>query len=179
MDDARRHMLTQVGQEFAQLRRQAERALAQVDDAGFVTPLGSDGNSLAVLVKHLAGNLRSRWTAPLTTDGEKPDRHRDGEFELGPADTRATLMRAWAEAFTLVEATLSELDDSQLDAPVVIRGQPQSLGSALLRSLTHLASHVGQMVQLARYLAGPGWTTLSIPRGQSEQYLQALRDGKR
>lgn len=179
MDDARRRTLAQIDQEFGQLRRQAERALAQVDDAAFVAPLGSDGNSLAVLVKHLAGNLRSRWTAPLTTDGEKPDRHRDGEFELGPADTRESLMRVWAEAFALVEATLAELDDSQLDAPVVIRGQPQPLGSALLRSLTHLASHVGQMVQLARYLAGPGWTTLSIPRGQSEQYLQALREGKR
>lgn len=174
-DIARGDTLARIGHEFGVLREQAERALRQIDDTAFVATLGGEDNSLAVLVKHVAGNLRSRWTDPFTTDGEKPDRRRDTEFEITDADTRAAVMARWAEAFTLVGTTLGALSDADLDRPVTIRGQAQPLRDAALRSLTHTATHVGQIVLLAKHLAGPAWTTLSIPRGQSEAFLQAAR----
>jgi len=172
---ARGDTLARIRHEFGALREQAERALHQVDDAAFTATLGAEDNSLAVLVKHVAGNLRSRWTDPLTTDGEKPDRHRDTEFEVTDADTRAAIMTRWADAFALVDTTLAALSDMDLDRPVTIRGQAQPLRDAALRSLAHTATHVGQIVLLAKHFAGPAWTTLSIPRGQSEAYLQAAR----
>lgn len=174
-----RDTVAQARLEFGLLRSQAERALAQVDGAAFTAVLDRDANSLAILVKHVAGNLRSRWREPLTTDGEKPDRDRDREFELAADDTRDALMARWAAAFDLVEATLATLSDADLDRPVMIRAQAQPLRAALLRSLTHTAGHVGQIVLLARHLAGPAWTTLSIPRGQSAAYSAEVRGRQR
>lgn len=179
MTTASHDTVAQARLEFRLLRSQAERALAQVDGAAFVATLDGEANSLAILVKHVSGNLRSRWRDPLTTDGEKPDRDRDREFEVAASDTRDDLMARWADAFDLVDATLATLSDADLDRPVVIRGQAQPLRAALLRSLTHIAGHVGQMVLLAKHLTGPGWTTLSIPRGQSSAYAAEVRGGQR
>jgi hypothetical protein len=154
-------------QEFENLRSLAERALAQIDDEAFVRPLAGDANSPAVLVKHLGGNLRSRWTDVFTTDGEKPDRDRDGEFDVRPSDTRASLMARWDVGWTAVLSTLADIGASDLERVVTVRGEPHSLARALTRSLAHTAGHVHQLVMLCRHWQGASWTTISIPRGQS------------
>ncbi len=160
----------QVRVEYGKLRATAERALGQVDDQRFFSVPGPESNSLAVMVKHVGGNLRSRWTDVLTTDGEKPDRDRDGEFEVRAGDTRASLMAAWTRGFEVVDASLAALRPDDLDRMVVIRGQSVSLPGAALRSLTHTAAHVGQIVWLAKWHAGEGWQTLTIARGQSAHW---------
>lgn len=167
--------------EFRRLQDLAERALAQVDEAAFFRVRGEDGNSLAVLVKHLAGNLRSRWRDFLTSDGEKPDRHRDTEFELDDADSRAALMARWSEAWGILAATLAPLDDGDLLRTVTIRGESHTVRQAVSRQLTHYAYHVGQIVLLARQEVGAAWRSLSVPRGQSQAFNadpQRYLDGK-
>ncbi len=159
---------------FAVYRAQAERALAQMDDAAFAERLGAV-DPAAILVKHIAGNLRSRWTDFLTTDGNKPDRDRDGEFELTEADTREALMAAWAEGWGRLEATLDALTPDDLARTVTIRAEPLSAVDALMRSLAHTASHVGQIVLLAKHAAGDDWQTLSIPRGGSASFEAEMR----
>ncbi len=162
--------LHQAATEFATLRTQAERALAQVDDEAFFATLGPESNSLALIVKHVGGNLRSRWTDPFTTDGEKPDRDRDGEFEIRPGDSRRSLMARWSAGFATVATALAAIRADDLARPVTIRGEALTLEAASLRSLAHTAGHVGQIVWLAKALAGESWRTLSIPRGQSAQW---------
>ena len=162
--------IEQARAEYRGLRTQAERALAQVDDATFFRAPAAESNSLALIVKHIGGNLRSRWTDPLTTDGEKPDRDRDGEFEIRPGDTRASLMAGWDAGLATVDAALGALSPSDLSRDVVIRGQALTLLAAVFRSLTHTATHVGQIVWLAKHLAGADWQTLSIARGKSAQF---------
>lgn len=159
---------------FAVTRDQAERALAQMNDAAFFARLGAV-DPAATLVKHVAGNLRSRWTDALTTDGEKPDRHRDTEFELTDADTREALMAAWADGWGRLDDTLAALGPDDLGRAITIRSQPMPLVSALLRSLAHTAGHVGQIVLLAKHAAGDDWQTLSIPRGGSDAFAAAMR----
>jgi hypothetical protein len=162
--------IEQARSEFRKLRTQAERALAQVGDRTFLAEPGPESNSLALIVKHVGGNLRSRWTDILTTDGEKPDRDRDAEFEVRAGDTRASLMAAWQRGFEVVDASLAALGPDDLTRPVVIRGETLSIEAAVLRSLTHTSGHVGQIVWLAKYFSGERWQTLSIPRGQSAQW---------
>lgn len=164
--------------EFRGLRTQAERALAQVDDAAFFETADQESNSLALIVKHVGGNLRSRWTEPLTTDGEKPTRDRDGEFEIRDGDTRASLMARWDEGFERVDAALSSFREADLSRGLVIRGQTLTLIAAVLRSLTHTAGHVGQIVWLSKHLARDRWVTLSIPRGQSATYQPQPGDAR-
>ncbi|MEM7786896.1 MAG: DUF1572 family protein [Bacteroidota bacterium] len=159
---------------FAAVRDQAERALAQMDDAAFVARLGAV-DPAATLVKHVAGNLRSRWTDPLTTDGNKPDRHRDQEFEMTEGDTREALMEAWADAWGCLEASMASFAPDDLDRTVRIRAEPMPLVAAILRSLAHTAGHVGQIVLLAKHFAGDDWQTLSIPRGESEAFAARMR----
>jgi hypothetical protein len=172
-------VLAETRARFAQYRALAERALAQVDDAAFFAALGDGGpegeNSLAVVVKHLAGNFRSRWTAFLSSDGDKPDRRRDGEFVIEEGDTRAALMARWDDGWRLLDETLGGLTEGDLLRPVTIRGEPHSVLAALSRALAHTAYHAGQIVLLAKHHAGPDWHTLSIPRGQSEAYGAAHR----
>lgn len=163
-------------QAFEKLRQEAERALAQVDDAAFFAAAGPESNSLAIIVKHVGGNLRSRWTDLLTTDGEKPDRDRDGEFEIRPGDSRAAIFAAWQQGFAAVDATLAGLVPTDAARTVVIRGESIPLDAAVLRSLTHTAGHVGQIVWLAKHLAGERWQTLTIPRGQSEAWRGGASD---
>ena len=167
--------------ELRNLKRLADRALAQVGDAGFVHALDPESNSLAVAVKHVTGNLSSRWTDFLTADGEKPDRNRDGEFELGPADTRPALTQAWEEGWRRCLEGIEALTPGDLGAGVHIRGEAMSAQAAIQRGLAHTAQHVGQIVFLSKHLAGSRWSTLSIPRGQSRSFIQepAQRDRPR
>jgi hypothetical protein len=158
-------LLNDVLREFGNQRKLAERALAQLDDGDFFRALGDDENSIAIIVKHVGGNLRSRWTDFLTTDGEKPDRNRDGEFE--PAETsRAAVMEIWSIGFGALEATLQSLNQSDLNATVQIRGEPHSVIQALNRSLAHTAQHAGQIILLARHWRAAEWQTITIPRAR-------------
>ncbi len=161
--------------EFRRLKRQAEKALAQGSDEDFFRALDAESNSLAVIVKHLAGNLRSRWMDFLTSDGEKPDRHRDSEFVIEPGDTRAALMERWERGWKYLFHALEPLGEGDLMRTVAIRGEPHTVVQAVNRQLTHYGAHVGQMVFLAKHLAGPRWQTLSVPRGQSVQFNQKMK----
>lgn len=175
--------LTEIEGRFRFYRALAEKAIEQTDDAAFFATLdpsadagqAPEDNSIALLVKHLAGNFRSRWTDFLTADGEKPDRHRDTEFELYDSDTREALMARWAEGWDLLNAAFATLTPDDATRTVTIRAEPHTVTDALLRALGHTAYHVGQIVLLAKHHAGPGWRSLSIPRGQSEQFAAAHR----
>ena len=148
-----------------QLKALAERAVAQVDDRAIAVALGDEANSIAVLLRHVAGNLRSRWTDFLDTDGEKPDRDRDGEFEARAADAdRARLLADWDVAWGICLASIGALGADDLQRTVTIRGEPVSVVAAIGRTQRHVAQHVGQIVLLAKHLAGDRWETLSIPR---------------
>lgn len=149
---------------FRALKEQAERALAQADDPAFFAVLDNESNSLAVLVAHIAGNALSRWTDFLTTDGEKPTRHRDAEFDLDPRLTRAELMSRWEAGWGALFAAVEPLSAADLDRTVPIRGEPHTVMQALLRQIRHYAYHVGQIVQLAKHYRGADWQTLSLPR---------------
>lgn len=151
-------------------KRMAERALDQIDDHDFFWTLDGESNSIALVVKHMAGNLRSRWRDFLTTDGEKPDRGRDREFELFPDDTRESLMARWEEGWQLCFDAIEPLSSEDAGRTVTIRGEPHTVMEAIHRQLTHYAYHVGQIVLLAKHRAGDSWTSLSIPKGMSEQY---------
>lgn len=155
--------------QYRGLKKQAERALAQTEDAAFFASLDPQSNSIAILVKHLSGNLRSRWTDFLTTDGEKPDRHRDSEFQLDAEDTRASLMARWEEGWGRLFSAIEPLRPDDLSRTVEIRGESHSVMKAINRQLTHYAGHVSQIVLLAKHAAGDRWQTLSVPRGKSEE----------
>ena len=129
-----------------------------------------ESNSAAQIVKHVAGNLRSRWKDFLTTDGEKADRHRDQEFVLSPADTREDLMRRWEDSFQIVFDTIASLTEQDFSRTVTIRGEPHTILQALSRSMLHTAYHVGQILYVGKHLRGAEWTVLSIPKGKSEEF---------
>src|SRR5258706_1769855 len=168
--------LEEVLARYREQKSLADRAMAQLPDEALFESIGPESNSVAVIVKHLAGNLRSRWTDFLTSDGEKADRKRDSEFETGEEDTRASLLGASENAWRLLLTTAGSLRDQDLAVTVVIRGEPHSVVAALSRNLTHTAQHVGQIVFLAKHLAGGSWKTLSIPRGKSEEFTRRVRD---
>lgn len=158
--------------EYQRYRRLAELALEQVADADLCRALDPDGNSIAVLVRHLAGNLRSRFTDFLTSDGEKPWRQRDEEFAATTA-SRRELLAAWQAGWDAVDRALADVAAAGPEAggrSVAIRGQPLSVLDALARSVAHVAYHTGQIVLLARTFQGPSWRSLSIPRGGSVAY---------
>jgi hypothetical protein len=156
---------------FAAQRRLAERAIEQLDEAQLFRAPGVGENSVAILMKHVGGNLRSRWRESFTTDGEKPDRHRDAEFGVSPDESEAAIHMVWADGWSVLEETLTGLSDADLGRSVTIRHQRIPLPLALLRSLAHTAQHTGQIVLLARHWKGDEWETLSIPRGRSAEYL--------
>jgi hypothetical protein len=178
MTDVARLYLDDARERFASLRRTAERAMAQIDDRAFFAAPDPATNSVAITVKHLGGNLRSRFTDFLTTDGEKPDRDRDAEFVVGPEDTRERLLAAWARGWAALEEALAALAPADLARTITIRGEPHTVVGALGRSLAHAAYHVGQIVLLAKHYAGPAWTTLTIPRGASAAFTEQLRTGR-
>lgn len=160
--------------EFRKVKALADDAIAQLDDAQLHARLDPEANSVAVLMRHLAGNMQSRWTDFLTTDGEKPWRRRDDEFEP-PATTRADLIASWEAGWTTLFAALAALTDADLARPVAIRGESQTALAAIVRQLAHYAGHAHQIVLLAKHLRGDGWRVLSIPRGQSQAYTARLQ----
>ena len=149
----------------------AESAIVQVDDEQLHKPLDPETNSIAGIMKHMAGNLRSRWTNFLTRDGEKPWRHRDDEF-VEDMRSRKELFDLWEAGWACVFDAVSQLSDQDLEKIVEIRGKPHTVIRAMHRAIDHNGYHVGQIVQIARIRAQDNWTTLSIPRGESEQYNQ-------
>ncbi len=155
--------------EMRRLKDLAEKGVAQVeDDALLHQALDAESNSIAVLIQHLGGNLLSRWTRFLETDGEKPDRHRDREFESSPALTRRDLMELWERGWSRCFESLDSLTPDDLSKTVRIRGEEHSVPQAIQRQIVHTAYHVGQIVFLAKHLACARWTNLSIPRGGSQ-----------
>lgn len=154
--------------QLRKLKAQADKAIAQVDDTQFVAVLDADANSIALIMKHVAGNMRSRWTNFLETDGEKADRDRDGEFEAGPGDTREGILVQWEEGWTRTLDAISALTPADLSRTVTIRGEPHTVIQAINRQLSHYSAHVGQIVLLAKHFAGPQWQTLSIPKKRGE-----------
>lgn len=144
----------------------AERSIAQIDDKYLFVPLDDETNSIAITMKHMAGNMRSRWTDFLTTDGEKPDRNRDSEFVEPPA-SREALMELWEEGWSRVFAAIEPLTEQDLSRTVTIRGEAHSVLQAINRQLAHYSSHVGQIVLLAKHFSGDSWQALTIPRNQS------------
>ncbi|MGQ0552453.1 MAG: DUF1572 family protein [Planctomycetota bacterium] len=171
------HWLADARAQLAKYRALGEAALAQVDDAAFFAATSPECNSIALLCKHLAGNQRSRWTEFLTTDGEKPSRRRDAEFEREPADSRASIMALWKAGWDLAATALASLTPADLLRTITIRGEPHTVLQAVQRQLTHYAYHVGQIVQLARDAAGPRWRSLSIPRGESARF-EVSKEGR-
>jgi hypothetical protein len=173
MPDFQHEYLADMQTQFARLRSTAERAMAQVDDHDFARVFDTESNSIAITVKHISGNLRSRCTNFLTADGEKPERDRDDEFVLHPHDTRARLLADWAAAWDLLAATVEGLAPDDLSRTIYIRAEPHTVGAALNRNYGHLAYHVGQVVLLAKHWVGGNWRTLTIARGQSKAFNQA------
>jgi Protein of unknown function (DUF1572) len=161
------HFLENARFETRRLKELAEKAIAQVDDSLLHHALDPESNSIAVLMQHLGGNLSSRWTRFLETDGEKPDRHRDGEFETNQTLTRKDLMDVWERGWSRCLETLDSLTPDDLAKTVRIRGEEHTVPEAIQRQIVHSAYHAGQIVFLAKHLASARWTSLSIPRGRS------------
>jgi hypothetical protein len=141
----------------------AERAMSQVGDDQLFATLDSENNSIAIIVKHMVGNMRSRWTDFLTTDGEKPDRNRDTEFENPPA-TRAELLESWERGWKYVFDAVEPLSDDDLGRSITIRGEAHSVMQAINRQIAHYANHIGQIVLLSKHFAADHWASLTIPR---------------
>ena len=177
--DAQADFLSITVTEFQKLKELAEKALAQTDDAAFFHPPDAESNSLAIVVKHVGGNLRSRWTDFLTADGEKPDRDRDGEFEIHTGDSHAALMERWQLGWSRVLGSLGGLTPADLGKTVHIRGKAWNVQAAIQAALSHTAQHVGQIVYLAKHLRGTAWSTLSVPRAQSAQYNRMIQEQAR
>jgi len=154
-------------------KRLAERAMAQIPDEALFAAVDSQSNSVAIIVKHLAGNMRSRFTDFLTSDGEKPDRKRDSEFEAPPA-TRAELMEMWEANWRRVFDAITPLTDPQLNDKVYIRSEAHSVMQAINRQLAHYAYHIGQIVYVAKHFAGANWNSLTIPKGKSEDFTSKV-----
>jgi hypothetical protein len=169
--DPATHYLDEARRQFRGHKRMGEAAMAQLRDADFFVILDPESNSVAILVKHLAGNMRSRFSDFLTTDGEKPDRFRDREFELSPSN-RAEVMKWWEEGWACVFGAIESLKPEDVMRTVTIRGEPHTVLQALNRQIAHYAQHIGQIVFLAKHLRSSQWKTLSIPRGKSEEFKQ-------
>lgn len=167
--------LTETIKRFHGLKDLADRAAAQVSEADRFATLHEDDNSIAIIMKHLAGNMRSRWTDFLTSDGEKPDRHRDTEFELYEEDDAEALAARWEAGWQVLFDALDPLTEDDLLRTITIRGEPHTVLAAIQRQLAHYAYHVGQIVMLARHFAGDGWESLTIPKGQSETFNASMR----
>ena len=154
--------------------------MAQCPDEALFVTLDAESNSIAILIKHISGNMRSRFTDFLTTDGEKPDRHPDGEFELSDKTTRAELMGWWESGWNVVFAALDSLTPDDVMRTIYIRQEPHTVVQALNRAMAHYATHLGQIVFLAKHFRSNQWKTLSVPRGKSEEFNRmSLEERKR
>ncbi len=166
---------------FRYYKKLGERAMAQCSDEGLFATIDAESNSIAIIVKHMAGNMRSRWTDFLTSDGEKPDRNRDTEFEE-PPKPRAELLELWDRGWKYLFDALEPLTDADLARSVPIRAEPHSVMQAINRQIAHYAHHVGQIVFLAKHLTAQAtgkWESLSVPRGQSKQFAADVAAGRK
>jgi hypothetical protein len=162
---------------FRSYKRLAERAMEQVTDEQLFAVIDPEANSIAIIVKHMAGNMRSRWTDFLTTDGEKPDRDRDREF-VDPAATRAELIAQWEDGWSRVVTAMEPLTDADLGRTVTIRGEAHSVMQAINRQVAHYALHIGQIVLLAKHFGCEHWKSLSVPRNQSAEFNRKVAAGE-
>ena len=162
---------------FHYYKKLADRAMTQVTDEQLFATLDEEGNSIAVVVKHMAGNMRSRWTDFLTTDGEKPDRDRDSEFADPPA-TRKALLELWENGWACVFGAIEPLTEADLGRTITIRGEPHSVMQAINRQLAHYPHHVGQIVLLAKHFACDYWQSLSVPRNKSAEFNRKVAAGE-
>lgn len=157
-------------------KKLADRAMEQVSDEQLFTTLDGESNSIAIVVKHIAGNMRSRFTDFLTSDGEKPNRNRDSEF-VDPPNTRQALTEIWENGWKIVFAALEPLTDQDLGRTITIRGEAHSVMQAINRAVAHYATHIGQIVMLAKHLAHDHWKSLSVPRGLSQEFNRRVSAG--
>jgi len=164
------HYLDEIKRQFRGYKRMGDAAIAQLEDKDLFVALDPESNSVAALVKHMAGNARSRFTDFLTTDGEKADRFRDQEFEVSENTTREEVLRWWEQGWSHVFSALESLRPEDVQRVVTIRQEPHTVMQALNRAVAHYALHIGQIVFLAKHLRSGQWQTLSIPRGKSEDY---------
>jgi len=172
--DLATHYLDEVHRQMRGHKRLAEGAMAQLKDNELFITLDPESNSIAVIVKHMSGNMRSRFTDFLSTDGEKPDRHRDQEFELNPGTiTRADLTKWWEDGWARVFAAIEALKPDDVMRKVTIRGEPHTVMQAINRQIAHYAQHTGQIVFMAKHIRSSKWKTLSVPRGKSEEFKTA------
>jgi len=162
---------------FRYYKKLGERAMAQVSDEQLFAELGDGTNSIAIIVKHIAGNMRSRWVDFLTTDGEKPNRNRDSEF-VDPPATREQLMQLWEDNWSHVFRALEPLSESDLGRTITIRGEAHSVMQAINRQIAHYSMHIGQIVMLAKHFARDEWQSLSIPRNRSAEFNRKVTAGE-
>lgn len=162
---------------FRYYKTLGEGAMRQVTDEQLFAVLDPEANSIAIIVKHMTGNMRSRWTDFLTSDGEKPDRDRDGEF-TGPPDSRQMLLDMWEDGWSRVFGAVEPLSDADLQRRVTIRGEEHSVMQAINRQVAHYAHHVGQIVLLAKHLAHENWQSLSVPRNRSAEFNRKVASGE-
>jgi hypothetical protein len=172
MSDTATHYLEEARRQLRGHKRMGEGAMSQLRDEEFFVTIDREANSVAIIVKHLAGNMRSRFTDFLTSDGEKPDRFRDREFEVTSSTTRADVMKWWEEGWACVFGAIDPLRPADVMRTVTIRGEPHTVLQAINRQIAHYAQHIGQIVFLAKHLRSSEWKTLSIPRGKSEEFNQ-------
>ena len=161
---------------FRYYKKLAEHAMAQVSGEELTRVLDGEMNSIAHIVKHLAGNMRSRWTDFLTTDGEKPGRDRDSEFTAPPA-TRAEVMELWEQGWDCVWRALGPLEEADLTRTIAIRGEKHSVMQAINRQLAHYPYHVGQIVMLAKHFKSAEWASLSVPKNRSAEFNRKVASG--
>ena len=162
---------------FRNYKRMAEKAMAQVREEEFFRAIDAESNSIALIVKHIAGNQRSRWRDFLTSDGEKEDRRRDTEFEIMD-ETRESLMQIWEQSWQTLFDAIEPLQAEDFSKTVSIRGEPHTICEAINRQMTHYAYHVGQITFLAKHFRATDWQTLSVPRGRSDEFNQFLAEKK-
>jgi hypothetical protein len=162
---------------FRHYKQLAENAIDQITDEHLFCTLDEEANSIAIVMKHMAGNMRSRWTDLLTSDGEKPSRDRDSEF-VGPAATRQKLLEDWESGWAAVFGALEPLTDAELGYTVKIRGEAHSLMQAINRQVAHYSYHVGQIVLLAKHYGCDNWKSLSVPRNKSAEFNQKVAAGE-
>jgi hypothetical protein len=170
------HYLDEIQRQLRGYKRLGESAIAQLPDEELFITLDPESNSVAILIRHLAGNMRSRFTDFLTTDGEKLDRNRDQEFEMVAGTTRADLMRCWEEGWSRVLSAVTALQPEDLARTITIRAEPHTVLQALNRALAHYASHIAQIIFLAKHFRSSKWQTLSVPRGKSEEVNARVRE---
>ena len=163
---------------FRYYKRLGDNAIAQCPDDKLCAEIDPESNSVAIIVKHMAGNMRSRWRNFLTTDGEKPDRHRDSEFENAPA-TRAEIVAMWDAGWNYLFEALTPLTDADLSRTITIRTEPHSVTQAINRQIAHYSYHVGQIVYVARHFAGSNWRTLTIPKKKSGEFNAQVASGEK